>query len=50
MSPTEKIPRATADKFGAITALTDSFCAKQLNEEYRAPSQRNAQRVQHFVQ
>jgi len=36
MSPTERIPRATADKFGAITALTDSFCAKQLNEEYRA--------------
>jgi hypothetical protein len=25
-----------ADKFAAITALTDSFCAKQLNEEYRA--------------
>ena len=25
-----------ADKFAAITALTDTFCAKQLNEEYRA--------------
>jgi hypothetical protein len=25
-----------AEKFAAITALTDSFCAKQLNEEYRA--------------
>jgi len=36
MSATERIPRATADKFGAITTLTDSFCAKQLNEEYRA--------------
>ena len=24
-----------AEKFAAITALTDAFCAKQLNEEYR---------------
>jgi hypothetical protein len=36
MSATERIPRATADTFAAITALTDTFCAKQLNEEYRA--------------
>ena len=36
MSPTERIPRTMADKFAAITALTDTFCAKQLNEEYRA--------------
>jgi hypothetical protein len=36
MSPTERIPRAMADKFAAITALTDTFCAKQLSEEYRA--------------
>jgi hypothetical protein len=35
MSPTERIPRAMAEKFNAITALTDAFCAKQLNEEYR---------------
>jgi hypothetical protein len=24
-----------AEKFAAITALADAFCAKQLNEEYR---------------
>lgn len=35
MSSTEKIPRALADKFAAITALTDAFCAEQLNDEYR---------------
>jgi hypothetical protein len=35
MSPTERIPRATAEKFTAITALTDAFCAKHLNDEYR---------------
>lgn len=35
MSSTEKIPRATAEKFAAITALTDAFCEKQLNDEYR---------------
>ena len=36
MSPTERIPRTMADKFAAITALTDTFCAKHLSEEYRA--------------
>ena len=36
MSATERIPRANADTFAAVTALTDTFCAKQLNEEYRA--------------
>ena len=35
MSPTEKIPRAMADKVAAITALTDAFCEKHLNDEYR---------------
>ena len=35
MSSTEKIPRATAEKFAAITALTDAFCEKHLNDEYR---------------
>ncbi len=34
-APTEKIPSALAEKFGAITALTDAFCAKHLNDEYR---------------
>ncbi|MDH3413634.1 MAG: DUF6398 domain-containing protein [Gammaproteobacteria bacterium] len=36
MSPTEKVPRAMAVKFAAITALTDEFCARELNDEYRA--------------
>ena len=35
MSSLEKIPHAMAEKFSAITALTDSFCEKHLNEEYR---------------
>jgi hypothetical protein len=35
MSSLEKIPRAMAEKFSAITALTDAFCEKHLNEEYR---------------
>jgi hypothetical protein len=35
MSPTDRIPRAMAEKFAAVTALTDAFCAKLLNEEYR---------------
>jgi len=35
MPPTEKIPKAMADKFAGITALTDAFCAQHLNEEYR---------------
>ena len=32
---TEKIPSALAEKFAAITALTDTFCGKHLNDEYR---------------
>ena len=35
MSPAERILRAIAEKFAAITALTDAFCEKQLNDEYR---------------
>jgi hypothetical protein len=35
MSSTERIPRAMAEKFAAITALTDAFCEKRLNDEYR---------------
>ena len=31
----EKIPKAMADKFAAIAALVDTFCAKHLNDEYR---------------
>jgi hypothetical protein len=31
----EKIPSAMAEKFSAITRLTDAFCAQHLNEEYR---------------
>lgn len=32
---TEKIPSALAEKFSAITALTDAFCEKHLDDEYR---------------
>jgi hypothetical protein len=35
MPSAEKVPRALAPKFAAITALTDAFCDKHLNEEYR---------------
>lgn len=31
----EKIPKAMAEKFAAITTLTDAFCTRHLNEEYR---------------
>lgn len=31
----EKIPKAMAEKFAAITTLTDAFCAQRLNDEYR---------------
>ncbi|MDO8828034.1 DUF6398 domain-containing protein [Methylophaga sp.] len=33
---TEKIPKSMADKFAAITTLTDSFCEQHLNDEYRS--------------
>lgn len=35
MSTSERIPKAMAEKFAAITTLTDAFCAQHLNEEYR---------------
>ena len=35
MSDAEKIPPALAERFAAITALTDAFCEKHLNDEYR---------------
>lgn len=35
MSLPEKFPQAMAEKFAAITTLTDAFCARHLNEEYR---------------
>jgi hypothetical protein len=36
MPASEKVPRAMAPRFAAITALTDAFCDKHLNDEYRA--------------
>jgi len=42
MHAPEKIPQAMAEKFAAITVLTDAFCAKHLNGEYR-------QMIQHVV-
>jgi len=35
MSLPQKIPKAMAEKFSAITALTDAFCANHLSEEYQ---------------
>ena len=35
MSSPRKIPKAMAAKFTAITALTDAFGARHLNDEYR---------------
>jgi len=35
MSLPQKIPKAMAEKFAVITALTDAFCTKHLNEEYQ---------------
>jgi hypothetical protein len=32
----EKIPHAMAEKFYAITALTDAFCERHLDDEYQA--------------
>lgn len=31
----EKIPQSMAEKFAAITKLTDAFCTKHLDDEYR---------------
>jgi hypothetical protein len=35
MSSSEKIPKAMVEKYSAISALTDAFCTRHLNEEYR---------------
>jgi hypothetical protein len=35
MSSSHKIPNAMAEKYAAITTLTDAFCTQHLNEEYR---------------
>ena len=35
MPSPERIPRAMAEKFSALTALTDAFC-EHLDDEYRA--------------
>jgi len=35
MSSLERIPGALAEKFSAITTITDAFCEKHLNDEYR---------------
>jgi hypothetical protein len=35
MALPQRIPTAMAEKFSAITILTDAFCAKHLNEEYQ---------------
>jgi hypothetical protein len=35
MASFERIPRAVVEKFSAITVLTDDFCEKHLNDEYR---------------
>lgn len=40
MPTPEKIPKIMAEKFAAITKLTDGFCATHLNEEYRRVIQR----------
>jgi len=34
MPTSVKVPKALADKFSAITVLTDAFSKKHLNEEY----------------
>lgn len=40
MTSTEKVSKTLAAKFTAITTLTDAFCAKHLDEEYREVIQR----------
>ena len=35
MPPAQKIPQALAEKFASIIALSDAFCSKHLNDEYR---------------
>ena len=33
-SHSEKVPKAMAETFGAVTAITDAFCRESLNDEY----------------
>ncbi len=33
-SHSEKVPKAMADTFAAVTAITDAFCREHLNDEY----------------
>ena len=40
MSSLEKVPKIMAEKFAAITNLTDGFCSTHLNDEYRRVIQR----------
>jgi hypothetical protein len=35
MSSPEKVLKALAEKFAAITTRTDAFCEKRLNDEYQ---------------
>ena len=35
MPTSEKIPKAMTEKYSAISALTDAFCHRHLNDEYR---------------
>ena len=35
MSSSERIPKAMAEKYSAISALTAAFCTQHLNEAYR---------------
>jgi len=35
MYTSEKIPKSMVEKFSAVTAQTDAFCEKHLNDEYR---------------
>lgn len=34
MPPSVRIPKALAEKYAVITALTDAFSKKHLNDEY----------------
>ncbi len=33
-SKSTKVPKAFAETYGAITAITDEFCRSHLNDEY----------------
>lgn len=40
MAQADKIPKAMAEKFAAISTLTDSFCVSHLDDEYRRPKRK----------